>query len=79
MDAKTWVLAAGCVFAGVCLAVIAGPVRDAVLDVVDAVACWWWDLIDTARRVLAWLGLMVLVGLALSAVVVLVLPRLAER
>ncbi len=79
MDVRGWVLLAGGLFAGVCLAVLAGPVRDAVFDVVDAVVGWWWDFVDGVRRLVAWVGMVVLVGLALWAVVALVLPRFAER
>lgn len=79
VGAKGWILVGVGVLAGVCLAMVSGAVRDATLDAVDAVVCWWWDLVDTVRRVVLWVGLLVLAGLAGWAVVALVLPRLAGR
>lgn len=76
MDTKAWVLLAIGAVAGVCVALVSGAVRDVVLDTVDAVVGWWWDLIDAVRRVLTWAGMLVLLGLAGWAVVALVLPRL---
>jgi hypothetical protein len=76
IDAGGWVLLAGGLFAGVCLTLISGAVRDAVLDAVDQVAGWWWDLVDAVRRFLLAVGLLVLAGLASWAVVALLLPRL---
>lgn len=79
MDAKGWALLAVGTGVGVCLVLVSGAVRDAALDAVDAVAGWWWDLLDAVRRFLFLVGTLVLVGLALWAVVALVLPRLAEK
>ena len=79
INARGWVLIAIGTVAGVCLTLVSGAARDALLDAVDTVAGWWWDLLDAARRFLLLVGLLVLVALALWAVVALVLPRLAVK
>jgi hypothetical protein len=78
VGAKSWVLLAVGVVAGVGLTLVSAAVRDAIMDAVDAVADWWWDLVATVRMWLVRLGLLVLAGLAGWAVVALVLPRLAQ-
>lgn len=82
MGAKETVLVALGMAAGVALVALSAPVRDLVFDVVDAVAGWWWGLVDAVNRAVAWLGALLLGGLAVLgayALVVLVLPRLAEK
>lgn len=71
------VLAVG-VAVGACLVLVLGRVRDAVLDVVDAVDRWWWDLVDRIRLFVYWVVTLVLVGLSTWAIAELLLPRLAE-
>lgn len=78
LGVKGWALLAVGAFAGGCLVLLIGPVRDLVFDVVDAVVGWWWDMVDAARRALVWMGMLLLVGLAMWAVVALVLPRLVK-
>jgi hypothetical protein len=76
MDTKAWVVLAIGAVVGVCVALVSGAVRDVVDDVVDDVVGWWWDVLYAVRRLLVWVGMFVLVGLAAWAVVELVLPRL---
>lgn len=79
MDARGWALLVVGAAVGACLALVSGAVRDAVLDAVDVLAGWWWDLVDAVRRFVVQVGTLLLVGLSLWAVVALVLPRLAEK
>lgn len=81
MGAKEWSLLVIGMATGVLLVALSGPVRDVVFGVVDAVAGWWWGLVDAVNRAVAMVGAVLLAGLAVLgawALVVLVLPRFAE-
>jgi hypothetical protein len=79
MDSKGWVLLSVGAVVGVGLCLVSTAVRDAVLDAVDAVIVWWWDLVYAVRRFFMWCGLLVLSGLSMWAVVALLLPRLTTK
>lgn len=79
MDAKGWALVAVGAIAGACVVLVSGAVRDALVDLADEVVGWWWDVMDTIRRATLWACMLIVTGLALWAVVALVLPRFVEK
>ncbi|MEU7591270.1 hypothetical protein AB0A95_33860 [Micromonospora sp. NPDC049230] len=79
MDARGWALLAVGGFAGACVVLVSGAVRDALVDLVDQVVGWWWDVVDALRLALLWACMLIVTALALWAVVALLLPRLAEK
>ncbi len=79
MDARGWALLATGVAAGAALVLVSTAVRDAVLDAYDTVVAWWWDLVYRVQRAVLLCALLLIGGLAMWAVVALLLPRLADR